>query len=175
MDQEKNDFFATLAMREIVAVLEAICIEPEAPTTPGETSLDALREAILTCISNLAAQFVPDDPAWELHLTQMARRRLFRFAYFPSDREIALFSGLHLKESLSKNWSEPICGPEVTTPFNLLQWLRGFACPWKGAWAGKSAGRGGQLFWLICSFLLHLLGSRTIDLFSRLFSGTDRA
>ena len=88
------------------------------------------------------------------NLKRLVDDRLFALDHFPRQDALVLAEVFSSEESHS-NYSAPLWGGAPVTPWTRpVSWLKGFACPWKGAWAMRTAGFAGGAFWLVCDWII---------------------
>ncbi len=175
IDQSKDGGFVAKSAKDLYALVEAICSENAPPTiaysptgipcpsnwerTPSSsdlTAITALRKGIFEAVPLCARVTSNMTNKLPYSFVNLSRQRLFRFAHFPDDLTLQWAQKIIVTETHSKSWSTPLCGNETINPMtHPLNWLAGFACPWKAAWAYRTGGRFGSVFWLICNFILH--------------------
>ncbi len=159
-DQESRESLAEKSAWDLYGLLESICKEPS-PEQDDPEELLAVRQGILLSL-RLIAGAVRHSPANNLvfqdRLKRMSDSRLFRLSHFPGKDAMVLAERLTCEESHS-DYSVRLWGRQHVAAWrHPIAWIKGFACPWKGAWAVRTAGLPGGVFWLCCDWIVFKTG-----------------
>lgn len=128
--------------------------------------LSVLRKRVLSLVEKRAPACTTMTAADESAFVAKALRGTYRLANFPSTSFYYFMDTISLEHGI-EDWTEPTSQTHSVNPIlHPKRWLLGFACPWKGGWAYRSAGLIGAYFWICVNYFLMHLGPGFID-FSR--------